>query len=178
LRRGDVRARDLCSAGGPMNVQPHLVQHIEELRPLIGEQIALSAWHPVTQAQVDQFAAATDDPDWMHVDIERARQGPVGETIAQGFLTLSLLLKFSHETRYLPPDIAYAFNYGLDRVRWITPVRVGTRIRNRTVLLDLTDRGSGSYLLKTLNTVEIEGVDKPAMIAEWLGLVKTGAAAT
>lgn len=88
------------------------------------------------------FAAATDDPDWMHVDVERATAGPLGGPIAQGFLTLSMLIHFNHLTGSRPPNIAYALNYGLNRVRWITPVMVGACIRNRTVLKAVEPRGT------------------------------------
>lgn len=150
------------------------VRAMQDLAAKVGTEIAVSDWYLITQEQVNLFAAATDDPDWMHIDVERAKKGPVGQTIAQGFLTLSLLLHFSHQVGYLPPAIAYAFNYGLDRVRWIAPVRVGARIRNRTELLGVTDRQDGSYLVRTRNTVEIEHGERPAMIAEWLGLVQIG----
>jgi acyl dehydratase len=138
-----------------------------------GEEIGVSDWLQITQAQVNAFAEVTMDPDWMHIDVERARHGPVGQTIGQGFLTLSLLLYFSHQMRYLPSDrIAHAFNYGLNRVRWLAPVPVGARIRNRALLIDALDRGEGDFLITTDNYVEIEGHDKPAMVAQWLGLVR------
>jgi acyl dehydratase len=137
----------------------------------VNQEIAVSEWLLVTQERVTEFARVTDDPDWMHIDVERARRGPVGHTIAQGFLTLSLLLHFSRQGNYLPKDVDYAFNYGLNRVRWLAPVAVGARIRNRTVLKAVTRRGASNYLVTTLNTVEIDGSERPAMIAEWLGLV-------
>jgi acyl dehydratase len=150
-------------------------QTIEQMAQHVGQEVALSDWLTITQDRITSFAHVTDDPDWMHIDVERARTGPVGTTIAQGFLTLSMLLYFSHQTRYRPPNIDYAFNYGLNRVRWLTPVRVGARIRNRTVLKALDPRGDGRYLVTTLNTVEIEGEQKPAMVAEWLGLIHVSA---
>ena len=153
------------------------VQRIEDLQKLVGREIAVSDWICITQEQVDAFASATRDMDWMHVAPARARGGPVGQTIAQGFLTLALLTYFSHEGGFLPADVEYAFNYGIDRVRWMTPVKVGASIRNRTHLLDLQPREPDSWLIKTKNTVEIRGEDKPAMVAEWLGLLKlTGSA--
>ena len=148
------------------------VRSLEELQGLIGKELALSEWIPITQEQVNAFASATLDMDWMHVDPARARTGPIGQTIAQGFLTLSLLTFFSHQSRLIPAGIEYAFNYGVDRVRWMTPVKVGASIRNRARLLDLQRRGPDGYLIKTENTIEILGEDKPAMVAEWLGLLK------
>ena len=142
------------------------------LRDAVGSELAVSGWKTITQDRINRFAEAVDDLDWMHVDEARAKTGPVGQTIAQGFLTLSLLTHFSQASGYLPDSIAYAFNYGLDKVRWMTPIPVGARIRNRTKLLALTEKGDGRYLIKTLNTIEIEGESKPAMVAEWLGLVQ------
>jgi len=144
----------------------------EELAAHVDEEIAISDWLLITQARVSEFARVTDDPDWMHVDEERAKEGPVGQTIAQGFLTLALLLPFTHQCGYLPEPVEYAFNYGLNRVRWLTPVKVGSQIRNHTVLKSVESRGAGEYLVTTLNTVEIEREARPAMVAEWLGLVK------
>ena len=144
----------------------------EQLAAHVDKEIAVSDWLLITQTRVSEFARVTDDPDWMHVDEERARNGPVGQTIAQGFLTLALLLPFTHQCGYLPEPVEYAFNYGLNRVRWLTPVKVGSRIRNRTVLKSVSSRTGGEYLVTTLNTVEIEKEARPAMVAEWIGLVK------
>ncbi len=148
----------------------------EEMQGYVGREIAVTDWILITQERVTHFAAVTDDPDWMHIDQVRAAAGPVGQTIAQGFLTLSLLTYFSHQANYLPADIAHAFNYGLDRVRWITPVKVGARIRNRVVLSALEPRSGNRYLLTTSNTIEVEGEARPAMVARWLGLLQRAAA--
>lgn len=147
-------------------------QSFEEMQTHLGEEIAITDWLLITQERVTRFAEITGDPDWMHVDVERAATGPVGQTIAQGFLTLSLLTYFSHSVEFLPRNIAYAFNYGLDRVRWIVPVKVGAQIRARVVLSDLQQRGEGRHLLITTNTVEIHGERRPAMIARWLALLQ------
>jgi acyl dehydratase len=144
----------------------------EEMHNYIDVEIAVTEWLEITQDRVTRFADTTSDPDWMHIDVVRAATGPVGQTIAQGFLTLSLLTYFSHQSDYLPRDIAHAFNYGLDRVRWIAPVKVGARIRNHVVLSALEHRGEGRFLLTTDNTVEIEGEMRPAMVARWLGLLQ------
>jgi len=154
------------------------LQRIEDLQEFVGRELAVSDWIHITQEQVNAFASATRDMDWMHVDPARARSGPVGQTIAQGFLTLALLTYFSHAGRFIPADVEYAFNYGIDRVRWMTPVKVGASIRNRTHLIDLQPREPDGWLIKTKNTVEILGEDKPAMVAEWLGLLKRNSAAT
>lgn len=147
---------------------------IAALQLRIGEPIGTSPWLTIDQTRIDAFAQATSDMDWMHVDPQRAREGPVGTTIGQGFLTLSLLLHFSHQIGYLPPDLAHAFNYGLNKVRWLCPVKVGRRIRNIVVLTAIEDRGDDRFLITTQNTVEIEGESRPAMIAEWLGLIQLG----
>lgn len=143
-----------------------------QMQQHIGQEIAVTDWLPITQERVTRFAAVTDDPDWMHIDEVRAAAGPVGQTIAQGFLTLSLLTYFGHQANYLPANVAHAFNYGLDRVRWIAPVKVGARIRNRVVLSGLESRAGNRYLLTTTNTIEVEGEARPAMVARWLGLLQ------
>ena len=145
----------------------------EQMQTYVGREIAVTDWLLITQDRVTRFADVTNDPDWMHVDEVRAAAGPVGQTIAQGFLTLSLLIYFSHQANYLPANIAHAFNYGLDRVRWITPVKVGARIRNRVVLTGLELREGDRYLLTTTNTIEVEDDPRPAMVARWLGLLQS-----
>lgn len=152
---------------------PHLrIPSLEQLQDFVGREVALTEWRTITQQEVDDFARVTRDPDWMHIDEERARSGPLGHTIVQGFFTLALLTSFGHETHFFPPDIAYAFNYGLDRVRWIQPLKVGARVRNRTVLVEVQNNGSRRFIVKTRNTVEIEGVPTPAMVADWLALLQ------
>ncbi len=144
---------------------------LADLHALIGSEIGVTDWIPVEQDAIDQFSVSTRDPDWLHVDPERAkRDGPYGGTIAFGFWTLSMLTYCSHQVGMWPKDVAYALNYGLDRVRWINPVPVGTRIRMRCKLLSLEERPDLRILVRTLNTMEIEGGTRPAMTAEWLGL--------
>jgi acyl dehydratase len=149
-----------------------VIPSLEELPRFVGREIALTEWSAISQQDVDAFAAVTRDPDWMHIDAERARNGPLGHTIVQGFFTLSLLTYFNQKAAYLPADIAYAFNYGLDRVRWMQPLKVGARVRNRTVLLEVQDRGSRRFIIRTRNTVEIEDSSTPAMVADWLCLLQ------
>jgi len=148
------------------------IKNLKDLHLMKNEEVGVSPWVRVSQAQVDMFAGATLDLDWMHIDIERAKMGPVGETIGQGFLTLALLTHFSHELNFFPEDIVYAYNYGLDHVRWMEPVRVGSRIRNRMTLLEVKERENHQFLIKSKNVIEIENSPKPAMIAEWLGLLQ------
>ena len=134
----------------------------------------VSDWVPVEQTRIDQFASATLDADWLHIDPECARrEAPFGGTIAHGFWSLSVLthlLRNASGTDY-PPGVRFALNYGFDRIRFPAPVPVGARVRGRCRFLSAKDRGGGRILVKTENTVEIEGSDKPAVVAEWLHLL-------
>lgn len=143
-----------------------------ELQALIGQQIALSEWVPITQQRVSAFADATGDHQFIHIDPEKAAQTPFGGPVAHGFLTLSLL---AGEFANLGGSLQLAgakmvVNYGLNRVRFIAPVRVGSRLRNRSVLQSV-EQGSGYLQLTLLNTIEIEGQDKPAATAETVARV-------
>lgn len=141
----------------------------EELRGLIGQELAVSDWATIDQARIDQFADCTGDRQWIHVDVEQARRkSPLRTTIAHGYLTLSLVGSMIQEMRILPDNTQGAFNYGIDHVRFIAPVRSGTRVRLHTTLLSIEDVGPGQYLMKATNTMEIEGEEKPAFVAETL----------
>ena len=143
----------------------------EQLRGMIGQELGVSGWTPIDQVRIDQFAECTGDRQWIHVDADRARrQSPFRTTIAHGYLSLSLIGGLSQEMGIVPENTQAAFNYGLDKVRFIAPVKVGSRIRLRSRLLSMEDRGPGQYLLKVENTVEIEGEEKPALIAETLAM--------
>ncbi|QUH00585.1 MaoC family dehydratase [Saccharopolyspora erythraea] len=131
-----------------------------------GEKLGTSDWLTITQQQVDQFADATLDHQWIHIDAERAAQGPFGGTIAHGFLTLSLLPALNAQT-YRFEGVKMGINYGLNKVRFPHPVPVGARVRSHTELADVAENDQGLQL--TINvTIEIEGVDKPACVAESL----------
>lgn len=144
---------------------------VEELRARLGLELGISEWFTVEQKLIDEFARSTKDLDQLHVNPAwAARETPYGGTIAFGFWTLSMLTNFSHEIGMWPVDVDYALNYGLERVRWVHPVKVGSRIRMRCTLEDLTDRGDGGLLIRTSNLIEIEGEARPALTAEWLGL--------
>jgi acyl dehydratase len=153
----------------------------QEMRLMVGQELGVSNWLEVIQPMIDKFSDSTLDPDWIHVDPERAaRETPFGGSIAFGFWTLSMLTHFSHEIGMWPKDVEYALNYGLERVRWVSPVPVGARIRNRCLLLALDDRGEDRVMIRTANTIEIEDQARPALVAEWLGLFvmrRDGAAA-
>jgi acyl dehydratase len=139
---------------------------------MVGQELGLSGWITVDQDRINAFAACTGDHQWIHVDVERAkRESPSGSTIAHGYLTLSLLAALSYELGVKPDDATMSINYGLDRVRFLNPVKAGQRVRLRSVLAAVEDRGPGRYLVRTSNTVEIEGARRPAMIAETLVLL-------
>jgi acyl dehydratase len=141
------------------------------LQRLVGRELGVSDWLAIDQAHIDRFAECTGDRQWIHVDVERAkRESPLGSTVVHGYLTLALLSRFSFEIGVFPPGASQVLNYGLDKVRFVSPVRAGARVRDRVVLLAAEDKGSGRLLVKTRHTIEIEGEDKPAMVAESLAL--------
>ena len=138
----------------------------------VGQEIGVSDWLTMDQQRINQFADYTGDHQWIHVDVERARrESPFGSTIAHGFLTLSLAASWQYEVGIIPAGVSEALNYGLERVRFLAPVKVGARIRDRVVLVSVEPRDKGRLLLKTSNTIEIEGETRPALIAETLSLL-------
>ena len=144
---------------------------LEQIKSRIGEAVGVSSWMLVDQARVDAFADATDDRQFIHVDSDAAAQTPFGGTVAHGFLTLSLLSRMGAEAMLLPDSLKMAVNYGFDRVRFLAPVRSGSRVRGRLRLDSVEEKAPGQILLRHTVTVEIEGEDKPALTAEWLGLM-------
>jgi acyl dehydratase len=131
----------------------------------VGDEHGPSDWLEVTQERIDQFAEATGDHQWIHVDPERAAQGPFGSTIAHGFLTLSLIVKFQFEVRPDDGEFRMGINYGVNRVRFPAPVPVGSRIRGRFKVLEVTEVEGGIQVV-TEGTIEREGGDKPVCVAE------------
>ena len=142
----------------------------ETMQAKVGQELAVSDWLLVDQARIDAFAACTGDRQWIHVDVERAARGPFGATIAHGFLTLSLLPALTSGTWSAGLELEATLNYGLDRVRFLTPVRAGSRVRNRVKLVSAEEKGAGRTLLGFENTVEIEGESKPALVANTLAM--------
>jgi acyl dehydratase len=135
----------------------------------VGRELGTSDWITVSQDRIDQFAACTGDRQWIHVDVERSkRESPFGGPIAHGYLSLSLLATMIMELGIVPPDAASALNYGLDKVRFITPVKTGARVRLRASLALAEPQSGGRVLLKLNSTLEIDGETKPALIAEVL----------
>ena len=145
-----------------------------DLPSLVGQEVGLSRWITVDQARIDAFAKITEDEQFIHVDPERARATPFGGTIAHGFLTLSLASAMSYDAVAPLDGVIMGVNYGFDKLRFLAPVPAGSRIRGRFKLLSAEDKGAQDgvtrWLLKHELTVEIEGADKPALIAEWLGM--------
>lgn len=135
---------------------------IEEFASSAGQELGTSEWVPVDQQRIDVFAEATGDRQWIHVDAERAQDGPFGATIAHGYLTLSLLPVFHHDV-YRVDNVAMAVNYGLDKVRFVAPVRSGSRVRGAVTLADVT-RLEGAVQGTLSTVVEIEGSGKPAAV--------------
>jgi acyl dehydratase len=144
---------------------------VAELPGLVGAEIGVSDWLEIDQARVNAFADATLDHQFIHVDPERAAATPFGGTIAHGFLILSLLPHFLESIAPEIENAMFGINYGTDKVRFLQPVKVGSRIRARNTLVAVTEKRPGQWLLKQQVTVEIEGEAKPAMVAEHLVLV-------
>jgi len=144
-------------------------ESLDAVRAAVGEVNGYSDWHVVTQEQVNMFAEATGDHQWIHVDVERAASGPFGGTIAHGYLTLSLVPWLGSQVFSLETPGA-KLNYGVNKVRFPNPVRVGSRVRNTVSVGDVTDLPSGKQLILK-HVVEIEGEDKPACVAETVVLL-------
>ena len=144
------------------------LQDLSELPPLVGQEVVVSDWVTVTQERVNQFAAATGDHQWIHVDVERARTGPFGGPIAHGFLTLSLIPSFFENALEIR-NTRMGVNYGLNKVRFTAPVPVGSRLRARMKLLSCDAIENGGMQMAWQVTIEREGADKPVCIAESLG---------
>lgn len=147
------------------------ITSLDEIRSRVGQEVGVSSWLTVDQARIDSFAEATEDRQFIHVDPAAAAQTPFGGTIAHGFLSLSLLSRMAAEATFLPEGLKMAINYGFDRVRFLAPVRSGRRVRGRFTLDSAEEKAPGQWLMRHKVTVEIEGEDKPALTAEWLGLM-------
>jgi len=149
------------------------IASLDQIRASVGQEVGVSSWLTIDQARIDAFADATEDRQFIHVDAAAAAQTPFGGTIAHGFLTLSLLSRMAAEAMLVPDGLKMAVNYGLDRVRFLTPVRSGKRVRGRFTLDSVEEKAPGQWLFRHVVTVEIEGEDKPALSALWIGLIFT-----
>ena len=146
---------------------------LDEIHARVGREVGLSSWLTIDQVRIDAFAHATEDHQFIHVDPEAAAKSPFGGTIAHGFLTLSLLSRMAAEGMLVPEGVRMAVNYGFDRIRFLAPVRSGKRVRGRFTLDSIEEKAPGQWLLRHAVTVEIEGEEKPALTAQWLGLMFT-----
>lgn len=143
---------------------------VAELKSYIGKDLGHSEWVTIDQDRVNKFAECTGDHQFIHIDEEKAKQTPFGGTIAHGFLSLSLIPALSAGLLVKPEGLKMAVNYGMDSLRFIQPVRVGSRVRLHITVLDVTEKNPGQWLVKARSTLEIEGVEKPAFISEGLSL--------
>jgi len=149
---------------------------IATISQYVGQELGVSEWITINQERINDFADFTGDHQWIHVNVERAkRESLFGTTIAHGYLTLSLAAALSMELGIIPAGVSQALNYGLDKVRFLAPVKSGSRVRDRVVLLAAEPQSKGRILLKFRNTIEIEGEAKPALIADALSLLVTEA---
>ena len=148
--------------------------NLEDLVRFVGQEIGASKWVTLDQETIDQFAKCTGDHQWIHVDVERAkRESSFGSTVAHGYLTLSLIANATFELLVEPAHVKQAFNYGLDRVRFLAPVKAGARVRDRIKVVSVEDKGGGRFLVTTENRLEIEGESKPALTAVALAMLIT-----
>ena len=144
---------------------------LDDIRARVGSEIGTSDWILVDQARITAFAETTEDRQFIHIDPAAAAQTPFGGTIAHGFLSLALLSRMAADVMQVPDTITMAVNYGLDRVRFIAPVRAGSRVRGHFTLDAVEDKAPGQLLMRYSVTVEIENEPKPALTAQWLGLL-------
>ncbi|WP_299041892.1 MaoC family dehydratase [uncultured Tateyamaria sp.] len=143
---------------------------LETLQGQVGTEVGVSNWIAIDQPMIDRFADTTHDDQWIHVDPARAAQSDLGGTIAHGFLTLSLASRFAYDCFPMMPGQTMGINYGFNRLRFLSPVRPGDRVRGRFTLTQVSKR-TDTDLMRTMGlTIEIAGSDRPALVAEWLGL--------
>lgn len=147
------------------------MMELDAYMALVGREVGISEWHLVDQKRIDVFADATEDHQFIHIDPVRAGETPFGSTIAHGFLTTSLLSVFSYEALPKLAGVAMGVNYGFDKLRFVSPVRAGSRVRGRFTLSEARMRGPKELLTRSSVIVDIEGETKPALVADWLGLV-------
>jgi len=149
-------------------MKPKEIQ-LARLKEYVGRELGVSGWLLIDQTRIDRFAECTGDHQWIHVDTERARrESPYGATIAHGYLTLSLVAQTTFEVLVAPFGLGRAVNYGIDRARFLAPIKAGSQVRNRIQLIAVEDKGGGGTLLTTRNCIEVDGQHKPALIADTL----------
>ena len=146
----------------------------EEMSGAVGTKFEPSEWIEIDQERINTFADCTEDHQFIHVDLEKAAQTPFGGTIAHGFLTLSLLSKMIEGNGVMPEGTVMGLNYGFDKVRFLAPVRAGKRVRAHIEVASVDEKPGGRFLVKQAVSVEIEGEETPALVAEWLSMLVTG----
>ncbi len=149
------------------------IASLDEIRSRVGTEIGVSPWIEIGQADIDSFADVTGDHQFIHVDPQAAAQTPFGGTVAHGFLTLSLLSQMGASVMLMPDNLTMAINYGLERARFIAPVRAGKRVRGRFTLESMEQKKPGQWQFLHQIVVEIEGEDRPALQAGWIALIFT-----
>jgi acyl dehydratase len=147
------------------------IASIEDIQSSVGTEVGISDWILVDQARIDAFADVTEDPQFIHIDPEAAARTPFGGTVAHGFLTLSLLSRMAADAMLRPEAVKMGVNYGFERVRFMAPVRSGRRVRGRFTLARFEEKKPGQWQFVHNVTVEIEGEEKPALVADWIGLI-------
>jgi acyl dehydratase len=147
------------------------IASIEDIQSKVGTEVGVSDWILVDQARIDAFAEITEDPQFIHIDPKAAAKTPFGGTVAHGFLTLSLLSRMAADSMLRPEEVKMGVNYGFERVRFMAPVRSGKRVRGRFTLARFEEKKPGQWQFVHNVTVEIEGEDKPALVADWIGLI-------
>ena len=169
-----MRSASASKTISSISVQPSQIMNTtiksKDIPSLIGRQLPPSPWLEITQERVQQFADATNDHQFIHLDPERAAKTPFGGTIAHGFLSLSLLTYLNNQSGVAPENLEMVINYGSDKVRYLAPVRVGKRIRSVQTVTDATEKRPGQWLMKIHASVEIDGEQTPALIAETLSM--------
>jgi acyl dehydratase len=146
----------------------------DEMVNTVGTRFEPGEWVEISQDRINHFADCTEDHQFIHIDQDKAAQTPFGGTIAHGFLTLSLLTKMAEGNGILPEHTVMGINYGFDKVRFLAPVRAGKRVRAHTEVVDVQRKDDNRFLIKQAISVEIEGEDTPALVAEWLSMIVTG----
>ena len=149
------------------------VARLDDIQGKVGTEIGVSPWIEIDQKAIDIFADVTGDHQFIHVDPELAKQTPFGGTVAHGFLTLALLSQMAAGVMYVPDTLKMAVNYGFEKVRFIAPVRSGSRVRGRFTLTRMEEKKPGQWQFLHAVTVEIEGEDRPALQADWIGMIFT-----
>jgi acyl dehydratase len=147
------------------------IASIEDIKARVGSEVGVSDWIQIDQSRIDSFAEVTEDPQFIHIDPVAAAKTPFGGTVAHGFLTLSLLSRMAADAMLRPEAVRMGVNYGFERVRFMAPVRSGKRVRGRFTLLRFEEKKPGQWQFVHNVAVEIEGEEKPALVADWIGLI-------